>query len=132
MNAKEQFLDFAYVAFTVTVISFAVYFFTIPGNWERFVELLPAISALAFFIGALLLKSRLTIKKLMSDSNEEFLALNLTYFDKFKIEMILLGLPCFMLFLAMVEGTLSNTVLIICSVFFIANFILLNSLFNKR
>jgi hypothetical protein len=134
MKAKEQLLDFVNLTLGVLLIGFFVYYFTIPGNFERFQDLLISFTPLAFFAATLIIRMKLTSDKIKEEGAyaDEGAFLRLTYWDKIKLEIVLIGLPIAMIIAAIAFNRQSWYAAGESVAVFIVNTLVLRSIFKKN
>lgn len=133
MKAKDQLLDFLNLTFGVLLIGFMVYFFSLPGNFERFQSLLLSFTPLIFFAATMIIRLKLTSSQIQEEGEfaDENAFIRLTYWDKIKLEIILTGLPIVMILWTIIFNlqswhTIGESVFV-----FLINTVVLRSIFKK-
>lgn len=106
MNFKESFLDFINYAFFLFLISFSVFFFISGHNFYDFLALLKMLAPLAIFVSLFLIKIKLDHKefKKRSEDNNLDIILNLTYWGKIKVDILLFLAPIIILAAPFLNG----------------------------
>lgn len=134
MKAGEQFLDFINLTLGILLIGFSVYYFTIPGNFEHFQDLLVSFTPLVFFAATLIIRMKLTADKIKEENGlaNDDAFVKLTYWDKVKLEIILTGLPIAMILSAIIFNRHSLYAAGESLVVFITNTFVLRSIFKKN
>lgn len=134
MKAKEQLLDFINLIFGVLLIAFAVYFFAMPGNFERFQTFLVSLTPLTVFATTLAIRLRLTAKNIRHEAGlaKEEAFIRLTYWDKMKLEIILTGLPIGMVGWTFAFDNQNLHAVGLAVAVFVINNLVLHSIFEKN
>lgn len=130
MKGFEQILDFLYYALVLGLVVFCLYFFTIPGNIERFREILLWLAPLIFLIAAMMFKLKRTYKASNEDQNMDF-GIRLTYIDRMKLELALYALPIVLLILNVILGNMDVYLMLEIIVIYVINSYVLRSIFNR-
>jgi hypothetical protein len=133
MKAKDQLLDFVNLLFGILLIGFFVYYFTIPGTFERFQYILMSFAPLIFFSATLIARMRLTSARIREDSGyaNENAFVRLTYWDKIRLEIILTGLPIAMVIATIIFDRQSWYTVGESALVFLVNAFVLRSIFKK-
>jgi hypothetical protein len=134
MSGKEQIFEFLYIIIFLIIIGFSVFYFTIPGNFENFRRFLQAMAPVIAFVGIMSLRLRGTVNEVKErkDDGHEGITLYLSYFDKFKYEIILLSLPSIFIMVSLLIDQISGWQFIQSGLWFVVNLLILRDLFSKR
>lgn len=135
MSGKNILIDFINVVFTLILITFCIFYFTVGNRFQNFTEIMKALVPLAFFGILFLVKlklSRLHLEKRKQEDNL-YITLNLTYFDKIKSNLIVFSLP---IIVCMVPFIINRTVDLIsilqACVVFIITYVWQEAIFKKE
>lgn len=134
MKAKDQLLNFINLIFAILLISFFIYFFILPGNFEKFQTLLLSFAPLIFMAVVLIIKIKLTSAQIgeQRDFLDDNAFVRLTYWDKIKLEIILTGLPIVMIVWTVIFNLQNWQTIGSAVVVFLVNTAVLHSIFKKR
>lgn len=124
MSAKDLLLNFLYIAFFVLLVGSCIIFFIQGDRFSTFATFLRSAWPIAFFLGALAIKLRLTQseKRAGEGTGLSLRTLSLSFGDKMKAEFIAYALPLVILFIAafLDEGVQTSDIIQAVCVFLIA------------
>jgi hypothetical protein len=135
MGAKDMFLDFLNIVFSVLIIIFAIFFFVLWGYFDSFTELLKNIAPLAVFGSGLIIALKINGKKYKKRESEGNLdiVLRLTYMDKIKMDLITFGLPLILCAIPLImHGSVSLINIFQAMIAFLTMILFKQSLFSKE
>lgn len=131
MKGFSQILDFIYYILVIGIIVFALIFFSIPGNFDKFKEVLKALTPIIFFASVLFYKVKRTASDINRDPDED-IELILKSSDKLILECVLMIVPILMLVWTMFLGTADINSIGQAIFVFIANLLVLKVIFRNR
>ncbi len=124
MSAKDLLLNFIYIAFFVLLVGSCIIFFIQGDRFSTFATFLRSAWPIAFFLGALAIKLRLTQseKRAGEGTGLSLRTLSLSFGDKMKAEFVAYALPLVILFIAafLEEGVQTSDIIQAVCVFLIA------------
>lgn len=135
MSGKNILIDFINVVFTLILIAFCIFYFTVGNRFQNFTAIMKALVPLAFFGILFLVRlklSRLHLEKRKQEDNL-YITLNLTYFDKIKSNLIVFSLPILICLIPfMINRTVDLISILQACVVFIITYVWQEAIFKKE
>jgi hypothetical protein len=105
MSGKDLLLDFINYLFILALTAFCIIFFIAGDRFFVFTKIFKALLPLAAFGVIFLIKLKFGRKELAErkDDGNTDLVLYLSYFDKFKMDLIVFGLPLIIILIALIN-----------------------------
>ena len=104
MNAKDLIIDFINYVFVLLLIIFCIFYFLAGQHFANFISILRSLAIIAIFSIFLLIKINFNRKnrRLLEKEGEIDQVFYLTYFDKFKSDIVIFLLPITIIFVAFI------------------------------
>lgn len=134
MGAKDMFIDFLNIVFSILIIIGAIFVFALWGYFDTFTELLKNLAPIGIFGLGFIVTLKLKTKKYQKKKGEGNLdiSLHLTYMDKIKMDLLTFGLPLIICLIPlMAEGVVNSTHILQAIIVFIIMALFTQHLFNK-
>lgn len=134
-SGKDILIDFLNLVFTLALIGFCLFYFTVGNRFANFTAFMRSLVPLAFFGIIFLIKLKLGRSDLSKRKREDNMTvtLYLTYFDKIKSNIIVFSLPIIICLLAFFINKKVGVIDVMqASIAFIIAYVWQESLFKKE